>query len=112
MIEEEIEKIIEDPNQAILPEQAREAINNLNASIDDKRQEEVDREKAYHAKWIELRKSPDITNDESTHQAKMSDEYNQWKQTKNELASLRDKKSVLEKKYSLLDFQVYKRGRI
>lgn len=112
MIDEEIEKIINDPNIAILPEQAREAISHLVAQISDKRQEETDKEKAYHKKWLEIRRDLNITNDESTHEAKISDEYIAWKNCKNELANLQGKRSALEKKYNYLEFAVYKRGHI
>ncbi len=112
MDEKSIQEIIDDPNKAILPEQVREAIGHLNATIEDKRQEEVDREKAYHLKWKELRGQPDMTIADSNNESKLCDEYTNWKETKNKLADLRDKRSVLEKKYDLLNFQVYKRGRI
>lgn len=112
MTEEEIEKIISDPNRAIQPEQAREALSHLMAQISDKRQEETDREKAYHQKWLALRKDPQMTNEQSSHEAKISDEYIAWQNCKHELSELQGKRSSLEKKYDYLEFAVYKRGRM
>lgn len=112
MIDEEKEKIIDDPNWAIQPEQAREALSYLVARIADKRQEETDRERVYNQKWLDLRADPEMTNEQSSHKAKITDEYIAWKNCKNELAALQGKRSALEKKYSYLEFAVYKRGRI